>query len=350
MTISPSNEQDDREIKEALKDWQKIVSQYGRPDKKKAIVQIFNTFLPFVGLWVLMYVSLSWSYWITLGLAVVNAFFLVRIFIIQHDCGHQSFLKKRKLNDAIGLVCSFFSAIPYKYWSRSHNFHHAHNGQLEVRDIGDIHMLTVNEYRDLPYMKRLAYKLFRNPVVLFVLGPIYYILINVRFPLIDLKGWKNVKKAQFFNNVYLILVYALVAFIVGWKQFFLVHIPIVVLFAIIAVWFFYVQHQHEETYKQWKDNWEYLLSAVKGSTYYKLPKMVQWLTGNIGLHHIHHLNPKIPNYHLTKCAIEHPVLTKYVTTVGFWESLKCMFNHLWDEDNQRMISFWEFRKMERAAA
>ena len=168
-------ERKNQEIKKALQEWQKIVSQYGHPDKRKAIVQLCNTFLPFFGLWILMYLSLEWSYWITLGLAVINAFFMVRIFIIQHDCGHQSFLKARKVNNTIGLICSFFSAIPYKYWSRSHNFHHAHNGQLEVRDIGDIHMLTVNEYRALPFFKRLAYRIFRNPIVLFILGPIYYI-------------------------------------------------------------------------------------------------------------------------------------------------------------------------------
>lgn len=338
----------DQQIRETLKDWPKIVAKYQIPDRRKAYTQILNTFLPFIGLWILMYFSLSWSYWITLGLAVVNAFFMVRIFIIQHDCGHQSFLKKRRINDAIGLVCSFFSSIPYEYWSRSHSFHHAHCGQLEVRDIGDINTLTVKEYKEMGFFKRLGYRIFRNPLVLFLFGPIYYLAVNVRFPLISLKGWKKIKWSQFYNNVYLILVYTLVAFIVGWKQFFLVHVPIVVIFAIIAIWFFYVQHQHEHTYKQWKENWEYLFSSIKGSTYYKLPRVFQWLTGNIGLHHIHHLSSKIPNYHLTRVQTENPILTQYVTTVGFWESLSFMFHHLWDEENQRMISFGKFYQMERA--
>ncbi len=338
----------DQQIRETLKDWPKIVAKYQIPDRRKAYTQILNTFLPFIGLWILMYFSLSWSYWITLGLAVVNAFFMVRIFIIQHDCGHQSFLKKRRINDAIGLVCSFFSSIPYEYWSRSHSFHHAHCGQLEVRDIGDINTLTVKEYKEMGFFKRLGYRIFRNPLVLFLFGPVYYLAVNVRFPLISLKGWKKIKWSQFYNNVYLILVYTLVAFIVGWKQFFLVHVPIVVIFAIIAIWFFYVQHQHEHTYKQWKENWEYLFSSIKGSTYYRLPKVFQWLTGNIGLHHIHHLSSKIPNYHLTRVQEENPILTQYVTTVGFWESLSFMFHHLWDEENQRMISFGKFYQMERA--
>jgi len=338
----------DDQIRDTLKNWPKIVSSYQMPDRQKAWIQVLTTFVPFICLWVLMYFSLAWSYWITLGLAVVNGFFMVRIFIIQHDCGHQSFFKMRSLNNATGLFCSLFSSIPFEYWSRSHSFHHAHCGQLEVRDIGDINTLTVKEYKELSAWRRVGYRIFRHPVVLFILGPVYYLLFNVRLPLITLKGWEKMKWSQFYNNVYLLLGYALVAFIVGWQKFFLVHIPIVVIFAIIAVWFFYVQHQHEHTYKQWKENWEYLFSSIKGSTYYKLPRVFQWLTGNIGLHHIHHLSSKIPNYNLTQCADENPILTKYVTTVGFFESLTFIFHHLWDEENQRMISFWKFNEMERA--
>lgn len=338
----------DGEIRKTLENWPQVVVKYQQSNHTKAIIQMVTTFLPFICIWVLMYFSLEWSYWLTLALAVINAFFMVRIFIIQHDCGHQSFFSKRKANNAIGLICSFFSSVPYKYWSRSHSFHHAHCGQLEVRDIGDINTLTVREYKALGWAKRLGYRIFRHPVILFIFGPIYYLLVNVRFPLIKLAGWKKIKWSQFFNNVYMLLIYALVGTSVGWQKFFLVHVPIIVIFAIIAIWFFYVQHQHEHTYKQWKENWEYLFSSIKGSTYYKLPKLFQWLTGNIGLHHIHHLSSKIPNYHLQKCADENPVLSKYVTTIGFFESLSFVFNHLWDEDTQRMISFWKFNRLERA--
>ncbi|MCB0618434.1 MAG: fatty acid desaturase [Saprospiraceae bacterium] len=337
----------DEQIKRDLQHWLKIVTKYQQPSRRKAVIQILNSFLPFLGLWILMYFSLEWSYWITLGLAVINAFFLVRIFIIQHDCGHNSFFKWKKLNDVVGLACSFFSSIPYKYWARSHSFHHAHNGQLEVRDIGDIHTLTVEEYRALPRLKRLGYRLFRNPLVMFVFGPIYYLLVPLRLPMITLDGWRTVKWAQLYNNVYLLLAYAILIFAIGWKKFFLVHVPIVVIFGIIAIWFFYVQHQHEQTYKQWKDNWDYLLSSIRGSTYFKLPRLFQWLTGNIGFHHIHHLNSKIPNYHLEWCARENPIFQKHVTTITFWQSLRCMFHHLWDEESQRMISFWTFYRMER---
>jgi len=312
---------------------------------------MLTSFLPFLGLWVLMYFSLEWSYWITLGLAALNAFFLVRIFIIQHDCGHQSFFKSRKWNNAVGFVCSFFSFIPYKYWAKSHNFHHAHSGQLEYRGIGDISTLTVKEFRELSKFGRFKYRLYRNPFSLFLIGPLYYMFVSQRLPIAGMQmGWKKVQWSQFFSNIYLILVFSLLIITLGWKKFFLVHVPIIVLFGIIAIWFFYVQHQHKETYKQWKENWEYLLAAIKGSSYYKLPKVFQWLSGNIGFHHIHHLSSFIPNYNLEKCNKENPIFEKYVTVLTFRESLKCMFNKLWDEEKERMISFREFYRLEKKRA
>ena len=336
------------EIKEVLKNWQKIVAEYQIPNTKKAVIQVLNSFIPFFIIWVLMYMSLSYSYWITLGLAVLNAFFLVRIFIIQHDCGHQSFLKSKSWNNRLGFICSFISLIPYKYWARSHNFHHGHNGQLEVRDIGDIDLLTVNEYKALDKQKRFKYRIYRSPIVMFLLGPLYYLLVHNRFPFIKMAGWKAARQSLRRSNIYLLAVYFLVGYLLGWQKFLMVQAPIIVFFAVIAIWFFYVQHQHEDSYKQWKENWEYLLSAIRGSTYYKLPKLFQWLTGNIGLHHIHHLSSLIPNYNLEKCNRENPILEKYVTILTFRKSLKCIFSKLWDENTQRMISFREFNRMERA--
>lgn len=340
-------------IKEALKNWPKIVARYQKADNKKAITQIINTYLPFIGIWILMYFSLSWSYWITLGLAVINSFFLGRIFIIQHDCGHQSFMRNRKHNQIIGVMCSLFSTIPFDYWARLHSFHHSHNGQLEVVHIGDIRTYTVEQYKNLPRSKRIYYRLLRNPIILFLFGPIIYFTI-IHFPATELpwgnkKRWKKVKVKQLLNNFYQISFYLVIGFLIGWKNFLLVHIPIFLIYGTFSLWFFYVQHQHEETYKKWKKDWDYLLSAIKGSTFYKLPKVFQWLTGNIGFHHIHHLSPKIPNYNLEKCARENPILTKYVTTVTFWGSLKYMFHHLWDEETQKMISFWKYYKMQRSS-
>ena len=335
------------EIRTTLKNWPKLVRQYQKPNLKKSITQIITSFGPFLVLWTLMYFSLDYSYWLTLGLGIINAFFLVRIFIIQHDCGHQAFFKSKKLNNIIGFICSFASLIPYQYWARSHNFHHAHNGQLEHDEIGDIKTLTVNEFRALSPWKRLLYKLFRFPPILFTVGPIYYLFIIQRLPLIQKKGWNEERWSLIFSNLYFTVFYTALIFIFGWKSFLLVQAPILIFFAIIAVWFFYVQHQHEETYKQWKHNWEYLLASVQGSSYYNLPKLFHWLTGNIGYHHIHHLSPLIPNYNLAKCNAENPILEKYAPKLTFLESLKCMKNRLWDEEQQKMISFREFYRRER---
>lgn len=340
----------DLEVKEALKDWPSRFRAYAQAENSKAIWQIINTFTPFLALWVLMYLSLEWSYWITLALAAVNGLLMVRIFVIQHDCGHRSFFKSQKWNKIVGWFCSFFSTIPFQYWAREHDFHHAHSGQLDTREIGDIWFLTVKEYREASRWKKTFYRIYRMPFFTFIIGPIVYMLYNNRFEIVKLPGWNRVHRLMHLNNILLVAVYVALGWLLGWKSFFLVQIPIVVVFFIVAVWFFYVQHQHEMTYKQWKENWDYLLSAIKGATYYKLPKVIHWFTGNIGYHHIHHLNSKIPNYQLARCAKENPDLQRYVTTVTFWESLKCMFNKLWDEQTQRMITFREYYQRERMNA
>ncbi|MFT6336853.1 MAG: omega-6 fatty acid desaturase (delta-12 desaturase) [Halioglobus sp.] len=336
-----------QEIVESLKHWKEIVKKYQEPDNKKAAIQLLTSFLPYLGLWVLMYFSMRWSIFITIGLGIINAFFLVRIFIIQHDCGHQSFMKSKKLNNFVGYVCSIFSGLPYKYWARVHNFHHAHSGVLETIDIGDIPTLTVNEFRRLSRWGRLKYKTWRNPFITFVIAPAYYIGLSNRFPGIKFKTWKKDFWNQFKNNILILGVYVLLAYFLGWKQFLFVQLFLVFVFGIIAFWFFYIQHQHEHSYKQWQDNWSYVVSAIRGSSYYKLPKMFQWMTGNIGIHHIHHLSSLIPNYNLEKCMSENTILNKYVTVVTFWESLKMMSHKLWDEERQRMISFKEYYQMEK---
>lgn len=334
------------EINEGLRNWKAIVAKYQKADTGRAIGQLFSSFGPFVALWIAMCFSVKYSILLTLGLAVINAFFLVRIFIIQHDCGHYSFLQKRKVNDAIGFVCSFFSSIPYTYWSRVHSFHHGHTGQLEHRDIGDIDFLTVEEYRDLSKWGRFKYRLFRNPIVLFMVVPMIYLGVMLRVPSITFEGWKKVHLKQHFNNIMIGLVYIGMGFLVGWKTFLIVQGSTIFFFGIIAFWFFYVQHQHEHTFMQWTKNWDYLAAAIKGATFYKLPRVLHFLTGNIGYHHIHHLSSRIPNYNLRKCAMENPVLQKYVTKISFFQSLPMMFNKLWDEEKQRMISFREFYRAE----
>jgi omega-6 fatty acid desaturase (delta-12 desaturase) len=334
------------EIKQALAEWPAMLRKYTKSNPRKAILQMLTSYLPFIGLWIAMYYSLQVSYWLTLGLAVANAFFLVRIFIIQHDCGHKSFFQSKKWNNFIGYVCSFFSTIPFSYWARVHDFHHGHCGQLETRDIGDINTLTTDEYKALSPFGRLRYRIFRLPLVTFVIGPAIYMLVNNRLPLVQMKGWKKVYWSQLWNNLGILLAVVLLCWWIGFKKFMLVHVPIIAFFSIIALWFFYVQHQHEHNYKSWKGNWDYLVAAIKGSSFYKLPKVFHWLTGNIGYHHIHHLQPGIPSYNLQACFKENNLINKYVTQVTFWKSLSFMRHKLWDEGEQRMISFREFRMRE----
>lgn len=337
----------EEKIKKDLANWKSIVAKYQKPDAKKAILQMLTSFLPFLGLWVLMYFTYSYSKLLTLALAAVNAFFLVRIFIIQHDCGHQSFFGSKTWNNIVGIISSYFSTIPYHYWARTHSYHHAHTGMLEHRDIGDIDFMTVEEYRQKGKWHRFWYRVFRTPFVLFFIVPIFYFVISLRLPLIKLKVIKNMNRRQIFNNIGIIVAYIALGFLLGWKKFLFVQFSIIGMFMIIAFWFFYIQHQHEHAYFDWKKNWNFLVASIRGATFYKLPKMFTWLTGNIGYHHIHHLNSLIPSYNLVRCSEENPILNKYVNIVTFRDSLRLIHNKLWDEERRKMITFKEFYQMEK---
>jgi omega-6 fatty acid desaturase (delta-12 desaturase) len=238
MQVQTSLQNSAEELKQSLRNWKAIVAKYQKANTGRAIGQLFSSFGPFIALWIAMYFSVEYSIWLTLGLGVINAFFLVRIFIIQHDCGHYSFLKKRKVNDAIGFVCSFFSSIPYTYWARVHSFHHGHTGQLEHRDIGDIDFLTVSEYRELSRWGRLKYRIFRHPVVLFVIVPIIYLGVALRVPRINFEGWNPIHRKQHINNLLILAVYVGLGFLLGWKAFLIVQGSIIFFFGIIAFWFF----------------------------------------------------------------------------------------------------------------
>lgn len=334
-------------IKEDLKDWRKLIRPYQGHNTRLAVIQILNTFLPFIGLWILTFFIMKHSYWLGLPTAILCGFFLARIFIIQHDCGHQSFLSSPKKNSVIGWICSIFSTMPYDYWFRVHNYHHSHNGQLDNRHIGDVPLLTVKEYEALPRWRQIGYQIYRFPLVLHIVVPVAYLLVVVRAPFVKEKTVNKGHKPLISNNLLIVLVYGLFTLLLGWG-FLITQLTILFFFIIIAFWFFYVQHQHEETYKEWKDKWDYIVASIKGSTYYKVPRPINWLTGNIGLHHIHHLSPRIPNYFLQKCAEENPIFQKHVTVLGFRESLSCIFNKLWDEERQKMISFRQYYKFKKA--
>jgi omega-6 fatty acid desaturase (delta-12 desaturase) len=299
--------------------------------------------------WIILYFSLQVGYWLTLLLSVVAAGFLVRIFIIQHDCGHNSFFKSRHINDVVGIICGVLTFVPYRYWRKSHAIHHAHHAELEERGIGDVWTLTVDEYWNSPWWRRIAYRIFRNPFFLFVVAPGIYFIVLMRFPSPVAVHWRPDEKASvWWTDLAISGWVAALSALVGFQTVVAIGIPLLVVASSVGTWLFYVQHQFERTYWEHTPQWDYTLAAMHGSSYYKLPKILQWYTGNIGFHHIHHLSPRIPNYNLEKCHEENPILQR-VTHLTLASSLKTMSLTLWDEERQRLVTFREALLSKRSA-
>jgi acyl-lipid omega-6 desaturase (Delta-12 desaturase) len=320
--------------------WSDAIAQFKRPHKLKSNWQIANSLIPFCGLWYLMYWSYSWSYWLTLLLAIPTAGLLVRLFIIQHDCGHHSFFRSRLANDALGAFCSLFTLTPYYLWRRSHSRHHASSGDLSHRGQGDVWVLTVDEYINRSRLGRLQYRLYRNPLFLFVIGPSLLFLVRQRFTYNVPRNWQRERRSVYATNAGILAVLALASYTIGLTTFLLIHLPIVILAASVGSWLFFVQHQYEHAYWQPRERWDFFRSAFEGSSYYRLPRVLQWFTGNIGFHHIHHLESRIPNYNLPTCFADVPEM-RHAVTLGLWDSFKCARWKLWDEQLQRMITFNE---------
>lgn len=320
----------------------KNVAPFEKADMKKSIRQLINTLVPLILLWYGAYLSLSVSYWLTLPIVIVAAGFVIRTFIICHDCCHQSFFKNRLANDIVGTITGVITLVPYEQWKNSHNIHHATSSNLDKRGVGDLWMLTVNEYLEAPTWRKIAYRLYRNPIVMFGLGPIFVFLLQYRF---------NVKRARrkermntYLTNVLLVGLYALLIWAVGWQAFLLIQGPIFFVSGLFGIWLFYVQHTYEDSYFENEEDWSYVKAAVEGSSYYKLPKVLQWITGNIGFHHVHHLSPRVPNYNLEKAHNETPPLQK-ATTITLAASVQCLRFHLWDESNKRFVSFKGIKRL-----
>ncbi|MCX6152267.1 MAG: fatty acid desaturase [Ignavibacteriales bacterium] len=325
-------------------DWKNLVAKYQTSHTWKSIWQLGNSLIPFFVLWYAMYRTLEVSYWLTLLLSIPAAGFQVRIFIIQHDCGHGSFLKSHKANSWIGLLCSFITWTPYFYWRKGHGIHHAHAGNLEYRGIGDVYTMTVQEYLQKSTWGKIKYRLYRHPLFLFFFIPAIIFVLWYRFPTSKNKALKKVQSNVYWTDLVIILLVGSLIWLVGLKAYLLVQLPIIFLAASAGNWLFYVQHQFEDTYWADKNNWDFSLAAMQGSSYYKLPKIIQWFTGNIGFHHIHHLSPVIPNYLLEKCYKNNLVFQKAVT-LNLHTSLKSIFLSLWDEDQKKIISFHKLKKI-----
>ena len=324
--------------------WKAVVAKYQKPVTWYGIRQLLNTLIPYAALWYLMYLSLSISYWLTVPLALLAGGFLVRIFIIFHDCGHGSFFKSRLANDILGCITGLLCFTPYYQWRWEHAVHHSTSGDLDRRGTGDVWTLTVQEYLEASRWKRFAYRLARNPFVLFVLAPLFLFLVQQRFP--SGKGGLREQLSVYATNLAILLMIAVMGSIFGWKAYLLLQLTLVTVAGSAGVWLFYVQHQFEGVYWERAEQWDFATAALKGSSFYKLPKLLQWFSGNIGFHHIHHLSPRIPNYHLEKCHEAEP-LFQAVKPVTLISSLKSLTYRLWDERRRKLVGYSALRAIRR---
>jgi omega-6 fatty acid desaturase (delta-12 desaturase) len=325
-----------------MRTWNQILAPYKRPDLLRSLFQLVSTSLLMVAAWVLMVQSLSVSYWLTLLLALPAAGLQVRLFIIQHDCGHGSFFRSAKANNAVGFLLGVVTLTPYHYWRRTHAIHHATSGDLDHREYGDIKTLTVREYRALSRWSKLAYRMYRSMLVLLVVGPVFQFVLKHRFPLDAPFEWKKEWRSIWGTNLLLAAVVTAFALTLGLGTFLLIWTPIFLISSAAGIWLFYVQHQFEDTY--WEDNehWEYHRAGLEGSSYFDLPRVLHWFTGNIGYHHIHHLSSRVPNYLLRRCMEENEELQQ-ATRLTLLGSLKCARLKLWDEDSRQMVGWSALR-------
>jgi omega-6 fatty acid desaturase (delta-12 desaturase) len=323
------------------------LASYRRPHLGRSLWQLGNSAALFVGTWTLMYALLDVSYWLTLLLAVPAAFFVIRLFIIQHDCGHGSFFRSARFSDAVGRVIGVLSLTPYTYWRRTHAIHHATSGNLEHRGFGDIDTRTIGEYMGLSRWGRLKYRVYRNPLVLFGGGAALHFVVRHRLPFIVPRTWKRERMSIMLTNLGIAGVVACVGLALGWREFLMVQAPITLIASSIGVWLFYVQHQFEHTYWEHDPAWSYDTAALEGSSYLHLPRILQWATGNIGLHHIHHLGARIPNYRLPEVLRDNPELAQ-TSRLTLLSSLRCARLALWDEAQRRLVGFRQAREIARA--
>ena len=321
----------------------KSLIRYLQPNPMRSLFELAVTTAGLVTVWLLMWASLRVGYWLTLMLAVPAAGLLVRLFLIQHDCGHGSFFRHHALNDWVGRALGVLTFTPYDYWKRNHALHHATSGNLDRRGIGDIETLTVDEYRALPARRRFLYRLYRNAVVMFVVGGPYMFLIQHRLPIYQMRaGWRPWVSTMVTNAAIAALVAGMI-WLVGTKSFLLVHMPIAMLAASMGVWLFYVQHQFEDVAWMRGSDWDHQNAALNGSSYYDLPPPLRWFTANIGIHHVHHLNSRIPYYRLPQVLNDYPEL-KNMGRLTLLESLRTVRLTLWCEERKKLVRFRDVRR------
>ena len=320
---------------------QQEIANYQRPGRWQSIWQLLNTLIPYGLLWYLSYRTLEYSFWMALPIIALLAAFMVRIFIIFHDCGHGSFFRSKKANDFWGVITGILTFTPYYRWRSSHARHHATSANLDKRGEGDVWMMTLQEYLQAPRMERIKYRLYRNPVVMFLLGPLLITLVNNR--IVAKKDNKTDRRSVYITNAAIAAMAAVIILLVGWEAFLFIQLLGLFLAHIAGVWLFYVQHQFEGVYWERSSNWDFVAASLKGGSFYKLPGIMRWFSGSIGYHHVHHLNSRVPNYNLVRCQKNIRALQE-ATCIGLRASLKSLRYRLWDEDSGRLIGFGDIRK------
>jgi len=314
----------------------KDLYQYQNANTWKSIWQIANSYIPFIALWWLAVVSLQYSYWLTLPIIFLAAGFAILIFILFHDCGQGSLFASSRVNKIVGIISGIVNLTPYQYWWNAHAKHHETSANLDQRGFGDVWMMTVEEYRQATRLQRLKYRLYRNPIVMFGLGPLFIILITHRF--VRRSVTREERISVYVTNIAVAIITSLLIWAIGLKAFLIIQLPLLFCSLMAGIWLFYVQHQFEGVYWTRGEKWDHVTASIEGGSYYKLPAALKWFTGNIGFHHIHHLNSRIPNYHLPKCQNKISAFEK-TPTIGFWSSFKSLRFRLWDEENQTLVGF-----------
>jgi omega-6 fatty acid desaturase (delta-12 desaturase) len=323
-----------------------ILSRYGKPSNARGVAELIVTLLPLVALWIIAWLAfLLGHWWATLLIAIPSAGFLVRLFMIQHDCGHGAFFSDRRANDWVGRAIGVLTLTPYDFWRRTHAIHHASSGNLDSRGIGDVETLTVREFLARPWWGRLGYRIYRHPIVLFVIGPAFLFILQQRLPVgLFRAGWQPWLSAMVTNFAIALIVATLIWF-VGVTALLVVHLPIMLLAASIGVWLFYVQHQFEDTVWESDAAWTQQETALYGSSHYDLPGVLRWFTANIGVHHVHHLCSRIPFYRLPRVLHDHPELRE-IGRLTLPESFRCIRLTLWDEAQRRLVSFRDIQNQQ----
>lgn len=327
------------------RDWVQVLARYRDPSTWRSAFELGVTLGPFVALWALAWWSMSISYWLTFAISVANSAFLLRLFAIQHDCGHGAFFRNRTLNDWLGRCIGVLTLTPYDVWRRAHAIHHSSSGNLDRRGMGDIHTLTVDEYRALTPMGRLKYRLYRHPVVLFGLGPGYLFLFQNRLPL-GLTGHIRYWTSAMATNAGILIALSAVLYFGGLMPVLLIFLPSTLLAATAGVWLFYVQHQFETTHWEDEEEWQLHDAALHGSSHYVMPPVLQWVSANIGIHHVHHLYSRIPFYRLPEVLRDHADLAEG-NRMTIRESFANARLHLWDHKSKRLLSFAQARALYR---